>query len=726
MTAPPPLPHDTATFLKALSGAGPAALAASLGLERLPPIEAAVAVVEDLGGRRETVERVRQRLSPEAFQLLLRWVVEGPAASWWTDRSDGGTAGGARADASWQGRDEVIASGVATLKGDRILVLPALATAVRDEAERLALGPPPAFGADVASFELALAIVACALATERPALTRSGDVHATAAKRVAKRLGGTSVFGWRYEQVELFARRLDVVVPEAEGDKSVLAASAAGAAAFYGRPAGERAMLLLAASGGADRSARVLAALRACGTADGGASLAQVLETAGRAVDGAWRGRDPVDGWRCAQMLRTIEALGLAERVADANRFRPRAPTEPLGAFVVQPSLEVLVPWDAPGGDVVRLGLVAELVAVDRVCRFRLARDAAERGLAALGSADAVVAAVRGGRGVVPPNVEATVRGWVEGPRAVRPYRGDVLVVHDPAQRRALAAAVERGTIGPVDEIARGVFLLVRRDVVDAVHVLRAAGVRVDPIRRTDEDPRQRAPRDLGRELADIEASVHRFAETIARKPASAEKRPEAGGPTGGQATSERVAARAPSRGARPLDGPFAPADLAQIARTLGLPEALVRELAGDDAPTAQGPLMLHILRRLDELAASEDAGLGRGRRAARETSPTKRAREADATAKPRKTGRPSRKPVERPWTTMLPGALVGHFRVCAAEQRPVEIVYVNSQGRRVEHTVVPVDVRRDGARELLDARDAFSGGLASYRIDQVMAVRDA
>lgn len=707
-------PRPTTPFVHALTGPGASALARTLGLERFPPAGAAPDVLDDLGGRPETVARLRARLSPPAFRLLLRWVIEGEAASWWARSLHDGLDDPAWLDDVARLRDEVVASGVAAVRGDDVLVLPALAAALHDEAERFALGPPPS-GADEEStappVEFALALVVCAFDVERPLVTKAGDVHATAAKRLIKRLGGSTVLGFGFAMLETLVRRLGLVTAEPDAEKAVALASPATVAEYFGRPAPERALLLLGAAGGPDRTLRVLAALRALAATEGsaGSSIERVLDASRRAVEGAWHGRDPLDGWTCAHLLRSIVGTGLAARVPGTNRFVPRAPAEAQGAFVVQPSLEVLVPWDAPAGDVVRLGLVADLEHVDRVCRFRLSRDAALRGRRTLGGADAVLGAVRGARGTVPSNVEATVRGWLDGPRAAAPFRGDVLVLHDASQRRALEAAVATGAIGPVEEIAPGVFLLLSRDAVDAVHALRRAGVHVDPIRQAVGHTDRRARRDLGHEVATLVATLNRYSSTIDRERSirgGAAGEPSRGGP--------RETVRA-AGGAAAL--------LRDLSRELGVPESFLRDVVGlDETDDPES-----VARRLAKQVEAIETSLGvrrrpaRGRTAPAEREPPRTADCGAATPAKRLGARAS-----PPWTTMLPGALAEHFKRCAAEARAVEIVYVNGQGRRVEHTIVPVSIGRAGRNEVVEANDAFSGGRATYRLDQVMAVRDA
>lgn len=183
-----------------------------------------------------------------------------------------------------------------------------------------------------------------------------------------------------------------------------------------------------------------------------------------------------------AQGLRLLREVGLVEiaRQESGPRFRRAAApaAAPAAKWIVQPNFEVLVPEDAPPAAVARLGLVADVVRLDRVTRFAISRESVERAMTVGATGvDALEILASNSAVPVPENVAETIRGWQRRAAPIRPYVGAFLVAATTEQ-----AAFLRAQPGCDGEIAPNVFLF-PPDAVDRVLVASAkAGHPASPV----------------------------------------------------------------------------------------------------------------------------------------------------------------------------------------------------------------------------------------------------
>ncbi len=390
-------------------------------------------------------------------------------------------------------------------------------------------------------------------------------------------------------------RRHDVLVRVARASRDELTLDVPVADAFFARDAEAFALLAVAAGGGADLTLRTLTVLRDRRAPAAGYTLTELHRRVGTLPAGERRGAAPDDRSLTANVAANLHAFGLAERVdGPPTRVRARpVAAHGRGAFVVQPSFDVLVPWDAPPARVALLGAVADLEAVDRVCRFHITLASVRRGHDLLHHGAAVLDVLRAGSAhPLPENVEATIAGWVGRTRELHGVRGEVIVAYDDAQRAFVRAAYPSAR-----ELVPGAFLVPE----DSLRTLKdtAADARVAITRTLVSPSRTFGERD-GDEAADelVEQARARLAAlaALAALPAA----PDAATPAGRRRDAGARAAgrrRRPGRdrGARARAVARAPAAAAVRAARAGRAVRAVRERrrarVEDDAPRGPAPV---------------------------------------------------------------------------------------------------------------------------------------
>jgi len=484
VTSIAPLRTDTAAYLRALQPVQVRALLPALGIAEAPGGAGTVSAVETAACSLAGLERLRARLPPDAWGLLLRWVLRGDRARPWPDPY------GSRTDplddaAYGRAADALYRLGLAHAVHQEIAVLPALARGLALTAEDYAVRSAAVVPDDAPPWPFVAALIAAAVTAEATTLTQREDLHATGRKKLEARLGGPGLYGRSVEAFTEILRQHRVLVPVARGARVVLTLSAPAARAYFGREAGDLSLCGVHAFGGGDLSLRTLAALRHRTAAGGHARFAEVhglasaLAAVGRCPEAA------ADAWKTRLILANLVLFGLAAP-APGSPMCVRATTPPPHGstpFVVQPSFDVLVPWDASPARTALLGAVADLEAVDRVCRFRITDASVRRGVEVLGDGDAVVAVLRDGADrPLPDNVLATLRGWTARPRDVHGVRGEMIVAYDDAQR----AFVRRAFPG-AHELVPGAFLVEAGALDDLPAAARKARVPTAPARASPE-----------------------------------------------------------------------------------------------------------------------------------------------------------------------------------------------------------------------------------------------
>jgi len=410
-------------------------------------------------------------------------------------------------------------------------VLPPLAAVVLEPALARVAAPLTARPEAAPPWGFRLAVAAAVFASDEPALTKAGQVHAAALAKLAKRLDASAPWVRRLPDALPTLRRLGCLKPVGAGSRVVLTLDAAQAEDALATAPLPLALASLPMGEGVHLHVQVLAHLRAVARRHA-TGTASILELAATPValprKSSWADHDPrVDAWQLVMLLLDLVDHGLAERASapgEPLRLRPATPPppqqQPTGRWVVQPSLEILVGWDVAPSRVARLAAVADLEVADRVCRYRLTRTSVLRGVRLLGGGDAVVKALEEGSGTpVAQNVAATIAGWAGQERVLRPAKGDVIVADGPELRALVVRASPRAR-----EIAPGVFLLPLDGLAAIGKRAKQEGVTVAPTRvasdETDDGPRlTRAPTTTTAVRADAAQRVLTLYEDAARTP---------------------------------------------------------------------------------------------------------------------------------------------------------------------------------------------------------------
>ncbi len=482
-----PSQGETATFLRDLSRKQTNALCGVLGVARAKTVEATAAAVEEACARPATLDALLASLPEDEtrdFLLTCALLALDGRVSLYDEAFGSATDAFGDPEAAYLA-DELEDRGLVWLRGDgEVVLLPCLARALQRREMEARTAPIPCEAGDAPPYAFFLAVLACVYGEERPSLTRSGLVNANSVKRIEKRLGGPRLFGYVLNYGADCLHAFGVLRPEGDwAHRTLVLDAAAGAAALAADP-GDLSLACLAHQAGSTKL-RTLAQLRAAVAKGSGepVTLEEIQSCPRRAARGDIGGGlpdSPLDTRSIAEDLRSIRGLGLARRVAEgpSARFLSSTPASPgSGRWVVQPSFEVLVPWDAPPSQVVGLSLVADLESADRVCRFRVTKAAVQRGLATAGPRPEertriLEALALGASGPLPQNVRATVEGWLRSPGPLRAVRGDVLIASDDDQRGFVRRAVPG-----VEEVAPGVFLLPDDFLEEVRRCARKAGV---------------------------------------------------------------------------------------------------------------------------------------------------------------------------------------------------------------------------------------------------------
>lgn len=349
--------------------------------------------------------------------------------------------------------------------------------------------PRPPYG-----FRLALA--AALMAAEHPTLTRAGDITVPTLARWSRTLLGGSRWAAELPTLVDDLRQLGVLVEHAEADRKSLRLNAARAKVVFAAPPTAVAFAALPADA-EHRYLRTLGMIRALarrhpqGKVPVTTVVTGVLPSAygpGRSSAYLLYERNTCSAWDLFHLTRELVERELLATTTDPAGESAVEVTEPppRGAahVIVLPSLEVLVPWDADPGQVALVGALADLVLVDRVCRFRLTKAAAVRGAHLLGRE--VVATLEELHGApLPEQVAATVAGWASTRRTLRPFAGDFVVTDDPEVR----ALLQRLRPAPV-EVATNVFLLTRTAFKALRKRAATEGIHVEPVSRLDQEGR--------------------------------------------------------------------------------------------------------------------------------------------------------------------------------------------------------------------------------------------
>ena len=312
-----------------------------------------------------------------------------------------------------------------------VLVLPPLAVVELGPALATAMAPLAGPRADEPPQAFQLAVATALFAADEPSITKSGLVHAAAITKLERRLADAAPWVRTLPHAAQTLRRLGVLTHATVGDRVVLTFDPDRADETFTSGPFELSLASLPTGEGTHPHARVFAHLRTVARQQpsGSASMLDLLRAPmplPRTT--SWADDAPqFDGWQVAMLVLDLVGFGLAERAsADGEPVRLRPTTPPAhhgtGRFIVQPSLEVLVPWEVPPHRVARLAAVADLETADRVCRYRLTRTSVLRGVRLLGGGAQVIAFLEEGSGApVAQNVAATIAGWAGQQRVLRP-----------------------------------------------------------------------------------------------------------------------------------------------------------------------------------------------------------------------------------------------------------------------------------------------------------------
>ncbi|MCG3134106.1 MAG: hypothetical protein HMLKMBBP_01392 [Planctomycetes bacterium] len=421
--------------------------------------------------------------------------------------------------------------------------------------------------------------------------------------------------------------------------------------------------------------------------------------------------------------LRELHMMGLVTAGGDAED--PRYAIAPSaaaadGRWIVQPNYDVLVPEDTPPADVARLSAVASLARFDRVATFRISRESMARGTAvAAGAGDPVALLASRSAGPVPENVAATLRGWARSSAPMIAWKGAVIVAESEEQRAFLRAHrhFER-------EIAPGVFAFAESALREVVREAekRGHGTAAPAATRVRGGPGDRSgaadlARNVRRRIEDAVSAA--IAQPKPKKPAA-----------GGRTARRRAPAESPEvRWPRVHEIVSDDIVLRVLVGMLG-PDELddLEELDDDD-------ILFQLEAARDGLADALGGPVPKRRVAASGPGPSRNApAQAAAPAKPASKAPPDAarpappappQPGEAgpPWQTPAPGALADLLREAMASRTWIEILYVNTAGRRKPQTVFPVSID-DGARPALSAVSADSGSAAAFVLERIAAVR--
>lgn len=413
-----------------------------------------------------------------------------------------------------------------------------------------------------------------------------------------------------------------------------------------------------------------------------------------------------------ASALRMLAAVGLVSlsRIDGGVKVARTTPANPApGPFrcTVLPTFEIWVAENADPAGTADLGRIADLSSTDRVARFTLTAKSVVRAAADPGGIAAAIerlaAAAEHG---LPDNVRSTLEGWAKRATSIRAFRGAFVVTATEEQ-----ATFVRGRSGVLAEIAPGLFHVDSESLAELLKTAEKAGHLLAPVVR-DGRPRDRfgLPSDtlqVGKRAGEVRARIDAWAKP-APKPAPPAKRTES-------------SARNPGNYIDLDLDDTDPLTVSELRRDWPLVGTAVRGFA-----RAEGLALGLELDELDDLEALGRVTLIRNaflqmeveRDAVRASEPTKAAPPPPAS------------PVDdvpdgdAPWITPSPGALVQMLAGSAFREETLDIVYINTEGVRREHRIVPLEIVHSGRREWLSARLTANGSTNRFELDRIAAVR--
>ena len=529
-----------------------------------------------------------------------------------------------------------------------------------------------------------LAVAGAIFAADEVPLTQSGTVHAGATGRLSRRLETSAPWVRDLPLCAPMLQRVGVLRAVTIGERVVLRLDPAAAAVALSLPPRDLGMAGLPTGNGAFPHARVLAHVRALAASSpqGTVTIMALLDTPLPEPTSWADSFSNLDSLQFLHLLLDLAFHELVELAGGDGPDRTFRETSPAAApattpFVVQPSLDVLVPWDASPSAVVQLAAIADLEAADRVCRFQLTRASVTRGVALLGSREAVVRVLEAGSGrPLAQNVRATLAGWTDQAHTLRPAHGDVLVADtEPLQALVRQACPDARLLAP------GVFLVSRDGLSAALKRAKAEGLTIAPTERVDgtssRDPTDGGGSDRrGSSRADPATRAAAFAKVVTARVADAQ------------------AKRAPPSTSRRRRGAAAATGTSHAAATR--PDASILRLPVPPRPGASS----------DEPLDDDDAPLR-----APPTIPLRRA-----------TPPPVNLPSE--WSTPLPGVLRQQLELAAAGGVQIALMYVNSRQVPVEMLVMPTGLRPVGHTTYLDARDLQKHNDVALSLDRITSIR--
>lgn len=445
---------DVLEYLQALRPAARRGLCAKLGEAPTESVPTLVRHCARLSMDPARIQVLLEALSDGVEAHLLRWAAEGSDARAWPSIDTGGVE-----YADWSKRsEELTAHGIARTDGMHVRILPVLVPALRAlvphrllyVAHSMKEQPP---------WEFCLALAAACVSAHAPAVTRSGHVNEASMRKLEKRIGGPTLFHRPLPTLIHCLRAHGIAVARPGPSQAVLGIDRRAAEAFFARAPREAALATLWLTGKPEATSRVVAALEEASEGGQPTTLEALADLSSRArpTYGHVSSRDNLlDVGGRVNDLAAFRLVRVEDDLAQSIHFiRDPAPWGK-APFVVQPSFEVLVPWDAHPLVVLTLGLIADLEQIDRVCRFRLTRTSVERGRDHLGAASDLLAFLADHSATgLPDNVRATVLGWVGGARWMHAVDGDVVVVYDDEQKAFL-----RRQWPSAMELVPGVFVL--------------------------------------------------------------------------------------------------------------------------------------------------------------------------------------------------------------------------------------------------------------------------
>lgn len=687
----------TGDFLGSLEKGPRADLLRRLGL---PPTARAADVdraVLQTSGPRALIEGLPEGVLPH----LYRWLLEEHGVLFGNrdgeDDLPRGTTPAAEAAQALAGR------GLVVVTYARVDVLPPLVQVLREPAATWALSAQRAFLERSPTVPFFLALVFAAYTSNPPRLNQGGEVHGTWLRQFEKRWGENGILGFRHGFGEDVLRRARALVPAREGDRDILLPDPEAAARFLSSPPEDLALATLRVLHPYGADMQVLGWIEAAaeGRPERAASFTAIAELAAskRPLDRWASTYDTYSDWALTGVLDNLRVFRLVEVRIDPGPLRiARAPPAPRssGSWIVQPGFDVLVPWDAPPDRVALLGTFADLEALDRVCRFRLGAGSIARGVGLLSDPSQMLTILEEGSSVpLPPNVRATVQGWLERARPLRGYHGEVAVAADDDQ-----AAIVRKLDPEAIELAPRVFFLRETTLVRLYGVARAQGFAAASGAARPSPESKWAPA-----AVDVPSSAEEAREQIAATLAEARKRLAPPAPARAE---PRVP---PRRGAAPE-----PAERKETAFERALREAqeivrrLGREARGGRPET--GDRTTPDRRERDGEADDDRPEVG-AKRAPATTGASESA------------GAPGAADAwEEPWRTYLPGEMQEVLEEAAACRTEVEILYLNSKGATSERRILPLRIHRQGGSALLLARELPSHTESTFVLDRITAVR--